>query len=269
MIKLENVTFRYGEENEPVINGLSLEINPGEVLAVLGPNGSGKSTLARLLNGAFLPSGGRVLVDNIDTSGKDTLWEVRRRVGVVLQNPDNQLLAPSVAEDVAFGPENLGLQPRDIEVRVEQALQRVGMEQYASRQPSELSGGQKQRVAIAGILAMNPNYMVLDESSAMLDSQNRREVMHLLLDLKGAGVGIVLITHLVQEAIHADKIAIISEGRLVRIGSPREILSRHEILTEFGLEGTVAARVAAGLSRRGMLIPRDVLTVEELVEALC
>ncbi|HEX3015254.1 MAG TPA: energy-coupling factor transporter ATPase [Desulfobacteria bacterium] len=269
MIKLENVGFRYGEHDDLVIDGLSLEINPGEILAVIGPNGSGKSTLARLLNGIFTPTSGRVLIDELDTANEATVWEVRRRVGLILQNPDNQLVAPLVEEDVAFGPENLGLPPVEIRQRVQEALAAVGLTDLALRPPDKLSGGQKQRVAIAGVLAMKPKYLVLDEATAMLDPQGRRDVLNLVTAMKNQGVGIVLITHHMNEALLAERVVMLVKGQLCLVGHPREVFAQGQRLREHGLDVPVVPRVCERLRKNGVTVPDGILTGEELVKVLC
>lgn len=273
MISFEDVHFFYGEESEEssveVLRGISFELREGEFIVLLGRNGSGKSTLAKHCNGLLVPKRGRVWVDGMDTKDERLLFEIRRRVGLVFQNPDNQLVATTVEEDVAFGPENLGLPPTEIRRRVDEALEKVGMEEYKKREPHTLSGGQKQRVAIAGVLAMCPRYLVLDEATAMLDPEGREELLALLLELKKE-VGVLHITHNVEEAVIADRVMIIDEGRIVAFGFPREVFRTGEEVRKWGLELPQVVDVALLLEKdHPDLFSTLPLFPEELVDALC
>jgi len=269
MIKLEKVTYCYPDREEPVLDQVDMEVKPGEMVAVIGPNGSGKSTLAKLLNGLLLPVSGSVTVDGLDTTGTDAVWEIRRRVGLILQNPDNQLVAPTVEEDVAFGPENLGVEPGEIRRRIKAALDLVGMSEYANHSPNRLSGGQKQRVAIAGVFAMQPSYLVLDEATSMLDPRGRTELMQTVQSLTVHGVGCVMITHHMNEAALADKVVVLVRGRVELMGSPQQVFGNSSVLRRHGLQAPTAARIADSLRRGGMPLPQGILCVEELVKALC
>ena len=273
MISVSKVDYSYaiGEgKSLKALEEISVEIREGEFLAIIGRNGSGKSTFAKLLNALFIPGSGTVTVDGIDTKDEARLWEVRQKVGMVFQNPDNQIVATTVEEDVAFGPENLGLSSLKIRERIDRSLKMVGMEQFRERQPHTLSGGQKQRVAIAGVVAMEPKYLVLDEPTAMLDPGGRQEIrnsVHYLHEEKG--MAIVYVTHLMEEAIEADRVIVIDEGRLVLDGTPRDVFSRIEFLRKLGLEVTSIGILADLLSRKGIAIAGCPLTVEEMVNALC
>lgn len=273
MISFEDVHFWYGDEEETeatsVLRGISWTLHKGEFVVLLGRNGSGKSTLAKHCNGLLLPKKGSVFVDGMDTKDPSVLWEVRRRVGLVFQNPDNQLVATTVEEDVAFGPENLGLPPEEIRKRVDEALERVGMAEYKKREPHTLSGGQKQRVAIAGVLAMRPKYLVLDEATAMLDPEGRQELLQLLQELRQE-VGILHITHNVEEALLADRVLIIDEGRIVAEGHPREVFLVGKDIERWGLELPQIVDVALLLWKDYPdLFKALPLSPDELVDALC
>lgn len=268
MIKVDKVTYCYPGQANPVLEDVDLQIQPGEIVAVIGPNGSGKSTLGQLLNGIILPAQGRIQVDGLDTGDEDAIWQVRQKVGLILQNPDNQLVAPVVEEDVAFGPENLGVESSEIRLRVTDSLRKVNFSQYAKWPPNRLSGGQKQKVAIAGILAMKPDYIVFDEATSMLDPRGRRELLQILLTLRANGTGIVIITHHMNEAALADRILLLVKGKLVLSGAPVEVFNNPE-LAQHGLEAPAAVRIAKQLRLRGLKISEDILHVEELVKALC
>lgn len=271
MIVFDGVHFWYGEDNEssPVLRGISCTLREGEFVVLLGRNGSGKSTLAKHCNGLLLPKKGVVSVDGMDTRDASVLWEIRRRVGLVFQNPDNQLVATTVEEDVAFGPENLGLPPAEIRKRVDEALERVGMLEYKKREPHTLSGGQKQRVAIAGVLAMRPKYLVLDEATAMLDPEGRAELLALLRELR-KDVGILHITHNVEEALLADRVLVIDDGRIVAQGHPRDVFLVGKDIEQWGLELPQVVEVALLLWKDYpdlfQVLP---LSPHELVDALC
>ena len=272
-ISAQNVTFAYenneGEEKNEVLHGVSLDIKKGEFVALLGHNGSGKSTLAKHFNAMLLPCGGKVYVDGLDTMDEALKIEIRRRVGLVLQNPDNQLVASIVEEDVAFGPENLGIAPPEIRKRVDDALKAVEMYDYRLSAPYKLSGGQKQRIAIAGIIAMEPDCIVLDEPTAMLDPRGRDEVLHTIHKLnKENGITIVLITHYMDEAVGADRVVIMDEGKILTQGTPREVFSQVELLKQHELDVPQATELAWRLRKEGYDLPECVLNSDECVAAL-
>ena len=274
MIKSEDLVFKYvnaEEQTEKVaINHVSMEVKKGEFLVILGHNGSGKSTMAKHMNALLLPSGGRMYVDGLDTSDIENLWEVRRRAGMVFQNPDNQLVATIVEEDVAFGPENLGVDPKEIRERVDDSLKAVGMYEYRKHAPHLLSGGQKQRIAIAGILAMRPKCIVLDEPTAMLDPSGRNEVMKTIKEVnKKFGITIILITHYMDEAAQADRIIVMDKGEKVMEGVPREIFSQVEKIKSIGLDVPQVTELAYELQKEGVDISTEILNIDEMVNALC
>lgn len=252
------------------LKDVTAQIKKGEFTAIIGTNGSGKSTLARHLNALLIPTAGELIVEGMRTSDAGRVWDIRQKVGMVFQNPDNQLVAAVVEEDVAFGPENLGVPPEEIRERVDLALEKVGMTSYRKQAPSMLSGGQKQRVAIAGVLAMKPDCIVLDEPTAMLDPKGRKEVMDTIHELnKKEGITIVLITHFMEEAVTADHILVIDKGVLKMEGTPREIFSQADKVTEIGLDVPVPADLARRLRKKGMAVSEKCMTDEELGEALC
>ncbi len=252
------------------LKDVTAQIKKGEFTAIIGTNGSGKSTLARHLNALLIPTEGELIVEGMRTSDAGRVWDIRQKVGMVFQNPDNQLVAAVVEEDVAFGPENLGVPPEEIRERVDLALEKVGMTSYRKQAPSMLSGGQKQRVAIAGVLAMKPDCIVLDEPTAMLDPKGRKEVMDTIHELnKTEGITIVLITHFMEEAVTADHILVIDKGVLKMEGTPREIFSQADKVTEIGLDVPVPADLARRLRKKGMAVSERCMTDEELGEALC
>lgn len=252
------------------LKDVTAQIKKGEFTAIIGTNGSGKSTLARHLNALLIPTEGELIVEGMRTSDAGRVWDIRQKVGMVFQNPDNQLVAAVVEEDVAFGPENLGVPPEEIRERVDLALEKVGMTSYRKQAPSLLSGGQKQRVAIAGVLAMKPDCIVLDEPTAMLDPKGRKEVMDTIHELnKTEGITIVLITHFMEEAVTADHILVIDKGVLKMEGTPREIFSQADKVTEIGLDVPVPADLARRLRKKGMAVSEKCMTDEELGEALC
>lgn len=252
------------------LKDVTAQIKKGEFTAIIGTNGSGKSTLARHLNALLIPTEGELIVEGMRTSDAGRVWDIRQKVGMVFQNPDNQLVAAVVEEDVAFGPENLGVPPEEIRERVDLALEKVGMTSYRKQAPSMLSGGQKQRVAIAGVLAMKPDCIVLDEPTAMLDPKGRKEVMDTIHELnKTEGITIVLITHFMEEAVTADHILVIDRGALKMEGTPREIFSQADKVTEIGLDVPVPADLARRLRKKGMAVSEKCMTDEELGEALC
>ena len=252
------------------LKDVTAQIKKGEFTAIIGTNGSGKSTLARHLNALLIPTEGELIVEGMRTSDAGRVWDIRQEVGMVFQNPDNQLVAAVVEEDVAFGPENLGVPPEEIRERVDLALEKVGMTSYRKQAPSMLSGGQKQRVAIAGVLAMKPDCIVLDEPTAMLDPKGRKEVMDTIHELnKTEGITIVLITHFMEEAVTADHILVIDRGVLKMEGTPKEIFSQADKVTEIGLDVPVPADLARRLRKKGMAVSEKCMTDEELGEALC
>ncbi len=273
IIKTEDLTFSYppDEGKEPVqaLKGVDFSIARGSFTVILGHNGSGKSTLAKHMNAVLLPVGGRVWVDGMDTSDEDLLLEVRRRVGMVFQNPDNQIVANVVEEDVAFGPENLGVPTEDIQRRVAAALKAVGMEDFTLHAPHHLSGGQKQRIAIAGIIAMEPACIVLDESTAMLDPLGRREVLDTVRKLnREKGITIVLITHHMDEAAMADRVVVMDGGRVAMDGAPKEVLVRVEELRAIGLAAPHTVELLHGLRQDGFDVPLDALGIQECAGAI-
>jgi len=273
MINIENVSYEYksyvDESIQLAVKDLSLEIKRGEFLAILGHNGSGKSTLAKMMNGMILPTRGEVYVNGINTRDEDKIWDIRSKAGMVFQNPDNQIVATIVEEDVAFGPENLGIPPKEIRKRVDDSLEAVGMSEYKKHAPHLLSGGQKQRVAIAGILAMEPDCIIFDEPTAMLDPSGRKEVMETITKLnKEKNKTIVLITHFMDEAVLADRVMVLNEGENVLMGTPREIFSQVEKLKELGLDVPQVTELAYELRKEGFDIRKDCITIEELVESL-
>lgn len=252
------------------LNGIDLDIPEGEFIAIIGANGSGKSTLARHLNALLLPTSGKCIVDGMDTTDEKHLWDIRQHVGMVFQNPDNQIVAAIVEEDVAFGPENVGVPGSEIRQRVDQALAAVGMTDYAKHAPHLLSGGQKQRIAIAGVLALEPRVIVLDEPTAMLDPQGRQEIVRTVKRLnREKGITIVYITHYMTEALEADKIVVMEKGNICFTGTPHEVFSRVDELEKVGLEAPLAAKIAAELRKSGIKLPKEIITDEELAEALC
>ena len=274
IIHIEHISFTYpeeeGRETFAALDGVTLDIEAGSFVAVLGHNGSGKSTLAKHMNAVLLPTGGKVYVDGMDTWDEEVLLEIRRRVGMVFQNPDNQIVANVVEADVAFGPENLGVPTEEIRRRVDAALKAVGMESFLLHAPHNLSGGQKQRIAIAGIIAMEPKCIVLDESTAMLDPSGRREVLDTVRQLnREKGITIVLITHHMNEAAMADRVVVMDDGHVVMDGRPREILTRMEDLRAIGLDVPHPVELLHGLREDGFDVPLDALTVEECADAVC
>ncbi|WP_300349996.1 energy-coupling factor transporter ATPase [Clostridium sp.] len=274
MIKSEDLVFKYmntEEQTEKIaINHVNMDVKKGEFLVILGHNGSGKSTMAKHMNALLLPSGGRMYVDGLDTSDVDNIWEVRRRSGMVFQNPDNQLVATIVEEDVAFGPENLGVEPSEIRKRVDDSLKAVGMYEYRKYAPHLLSGGQKQRIAIAGILAMMPKCIVLDEPTAMLDPSGRKEVMKTIKEVnRKFGITIILITHYMDEAAQADRIIVMDKGEMVMEGVPREIFSQVEKIKDIGLDVPQVTELAYELQKEGLDITTEILNIDEMVDALC
>lgn len=274
MIDCKELTYSYtnseGMNIGFAIDGVDLNVQKGEFLVVLGHNGSGKSTLAKHMNALLLPSGGKIYVDGLDTSDSENVWEIRSRAGMVFQNPDNQIVATIVEEDVAFGPENLGLPSEEIRKRVDDCLKVVGMYEYRRHAPHLLSGGQKQRVAIAGILAMQPKCIILDEPTAMLDPSGRKEVVRTIADLNNKlGITIVLITHYMEEAVEADRIVVMDSGKVIIEGTPREVFSNVPKMKEIGLDVPQVTELAYELNQSGLKIRTDILTLSEMVNELC
>lgn len=258
------------EEVNRAIDGVSAKINEGEFVAVLGHNGSGKSTLAKHLNGLLFPDEGTVWIGGYDTKDEENLLKIRQTTGMVFQNPDNQIIGSVVEEDVAFGLENIGVETKTIWDRVAESLEAVGMTAYREQSPNRLSGGQKQRVAIAGVMAMRPKCIVLDESTAMLDPVGRKEVMRTVSQLnKEEGITIILITHYMEEAVRADRVFVMHEGHLVMEGNPREIFSQVEMLKSYHLDVPQVTELAYELNKEGIMLPSDILTVDEMVDKLC
>ena len=268
--EIQNVSYAYEDAAAKALNNVSLTINDGEFVAVVGHNGSGKSTLAKHLNALLLPTEGKVLVDGMDTADEADTLSIRQRVGMVFQNPDNQLVTTIVEEDVAFGPENIGVPGNEIRTRVDRALAAVGMEKYAHSAPNMLSGGQKQRIAIAGMLAMQPKVLVLDEATAMLDPKGRRDIIDLVTKLhKENGITVVMITQYMEEAIGADRVAVMSGGELILEGTPKEVFSQDELLHKHRLDVPVMQQLANRLNARGANLPKSILSVEEMAQAIC
>ncbi|MGI6588240.1 MAG: energy-coupling factor transporter ATPase [Peptococcia bacterium] len=273
MIDVKNLEHQFPTPQggyQQALKGVNLHIGQGEFVAIIGHNGSGKSTLAKHFNALLLPHCGSVTVKGMDTKESEYLWKIRQEVGMVFQNPDNQLIATTVEEDVAFGPENLGVEPVEIRQVVDEALASVGMSEFKKRAPHLLSGGQKQRVAIAGIIAMRPEVLVLDEPTAMLDPLGREEVMDTVVKLnREEGLTVVLITHFMEEAVLADRVLVMENGFVVLEGSPREIFSQVKQLKDLRLDVPPMMELRDLLVQGGLSLPRDILTVEEMVVALC
>ena len=273
MIKVNNVYFKYNPEEEGseyVLKDVSFEINEGEFVAIIGHNGSGKSTLAKLLNGINIPTKGDILINEMNTKDETHIWDIRKTAGMVFQNPDNQIVTTIVEEEVAFGPENIGLPREEIRKRVDHALEVVGMEKYLYHAPHLLSGGQKQRIAIAGILAMNPSCIIFDEPTAMLDPIGRKEVIETIYRLNEAEKKtILLITHNMEETINADRVIVMNDGEVYLEGTPRDIFSKVEELKSIGLDVPQVTELAYELNKDGFLEDYKVLRIEELVDKIC
>ena len=277
IIKAKDVTFEYVKRDEEgniegkttAVDKVSLDIKQGDFIAILGHNGSGKSTLAKHMNAILCPTEGTLWVDGMDTSKEENVWNVRQAAGMVFQNPDNQIIGQVVEEDVGFGPENMGVPTKEIWERVEESLRALGMYQYRKHSPNKLSGGQKQRVSIAGVLAMHPKCIILDEPTAMLDPNGRKEVIRAARGLNDVeGVTIILITHYMEEIIHADKVFVMDEGKIAMEGTPREIFSQVERLKELRLDVPQVTLLAYELKKNGLDLPDGILTTQELVQAL-
>lgn len=274
MIQCQNVIFQYENNNDDstklALNDVTLEVKKGEFLVILGRNGSGKSTIAKHMNALLIPSSGKVYVGELDTSLEKNVWDIRNKAGMVFQNPDNQIVATIVEEDVAFGPENLGIEPSEIRTRVDDCLKKVNMYDYRKHAPHLLSGGQKQRVAIAGVLAMMPECIIFDESTAMLDPSGRREVIRTIKEInKKYNITIVLITHYMEEAVEADRIVVMDEGKVIMEGTPRDIFSQVKNMKTIGLDVPQMTELSYELKNSGVNIKKDILTIDEMVDELC
>ena len=278
IIKADNVVYEYIRRDEEgnvegitkAVNDVSLDIEQGQFIAILGHNGSGKSTLAKHMNAILNPTEGTLWVDGMDTKDEDNIWKVRQTAGMVFQNPDNQIIGTVVEEDVGFGPENMGVPTDDIWKRVNDSLEKVGMTAYRYQSPNKLSGGQKQRVAIAGVMAMRPRCIILDEPTAMLDPNGRKEVLEAVWELnRREKVTVILITHYMEEVIHADRVYVMDSGNVVMQGNPKEIFSQVDTLKAYGLDVPQVTLLAYELKKSGVDVPDGILTTEELVSALC
>jgi energy-coupling factor transport system ATP-binding protein len=276
MIKCTDVSFKYIKNSEGIsqekyaVKGVNLEVKKGEFLVILGHNGSGKSTIAKHMNALVVPSEGTVVVDGLDTNRPENVWNIRSKAGMVFQNPDNQLVATIVEEDVAFGPENLGIEPSEIRKRVDDSLEKVGMIKYKRHAPHLLSGGQKQRIAIAGILAIEPQCIIFDEPTAMLDPSGRKDVLKTIKDLnKNHGITVVLITHYMDEAAQADRIIVMDGGNIKMEGTPRDIFPQVERMKKIGLDVPQVTELAYELKKAGININEKILNVDEMVNELC
>lgn len=274
MIKCDKVIFKYAghDENDVkyAVNDVSFSVKKGEFLVILGHNGSGKSTIAKHMNALLVPTEGTVVVGGLDTSDMNNLWDIRAKAGMVFQNPDNQLVATIVEEDVAFGPENLGIEPSEIRKRVDESLEKVGMLEYKRHAPHLLSGGQKQRIAIAGILAMKPECIIFDEPTAMLDPSGRKEVLRNIKEINEKyGITIILITHYMDEAAQADRVIVMDGGKIILEGIPRDVFSKVETMKKIGLDVPQVTEICYELQKNGININTDILNVDEMVEALC
>lgn len=272
IVKVNNISYEYITEdsNFKAIDRLTLDVKEGEFVAIIGHNGSGKSTLSKNLNAILVPTEGDILIDGMNTKEEDKLWDIRQTAGMVFQNPDNQIVATIVEEDVAFGPENLGIDPIEIKHRVEESLKSVGMYELRDRQPHLLSGGQKQRVAIAGIIAMKPKCIIFDEATAMLDPSGRKEVMKTIKKLnKEENITVLHITHFMEEAVEADRVIVMEKGKKILEGTPREVFSQIDTLKGIGLDVPYMTELSSMLYKEGIDIKKDILTVDEMVMELC
>lgn len=272
IVKVNNISFEYitDEAKLKAIDNLSLDVKKGEFVAIIGHNGSGKSTLSKNLNAILMPTEGNILIDDMDTKEEERLWDIRQTAGMVFQNPDNQIVATIVEEDVAFGPENLGIEPKEIRRIVEESLKSVGMYDLRDRQPHLLSGGQKQRVAIAGIIAMRPKCIIFDEATAMLNPSGRKEVMKTIKRLnKEENITVIHITHFMEEAVEADRVVVMEKGKKILEGTPREVFSKIKMLKEIGLDVPCMTELSSLLIEEGINISSDILTVDEMVMELC
>ena len=273
IITIENLIFEYtrGDESQPMraIENLSLNIERGSFTAIIGKNGSGKSTLAKNLNGLLLPTEGVIYVDGYDTRDDENIWNVRQTAGMVFQNPDNQLVSAIVEDDVAFGPENLGIAPEEIRRRVDKALEDVNMGKFKKKAPHLLSGGQKQRIAIAGAVAMKPKCIIFDEPTAMLDPKGRAEIMSIIDELHAEGITVILITHFMDEAVRADRIIIMHEGHVLLDGTPQQVFEQEELIRSVNLDVPLMVEMGAKLRKAGIDVPEEIITEEKMVEFIC
>lgn len=275
IIKVDNLIFEYGKNSDEgtvnvrAIDDVSFEIEKGSFTAIIGKNGSGKSTLAKNLNGLLVPTEGAVYVGGYDTADDRYIWDVRQMAGMVFQNPDNQLVSAIVEDDVAFGPENLGVPSEEIRRRVDKALEDVNMGAFKKKAPHLLSGGQKQRIAIAGVVAMKPQCIIFDEPTAMLDPKGRKEIMSIIDELHEEGITVVLITHFMEETVNADRLIIMHEGKILLDGSPQEVFSHAELLHSVNLDVPLMAELAERLRAEGIDVPQNIITEEEMVKFIC
>ena len=271
IIEIRDLVFEYGQDDEKkrALNGVDLDVEKGEFLAVIGQNGSGKSTLAKHMNAILLPVSGSVVVNGYDSADEEHLWDLRKSAGMVFQNPDNQLVSAIVEDDVAFGPENIGIESEKIRELVDEALASVNMSEFAEKAPHMLSGGQKQRIAIAGVIAMKPDCIIFDEPTAMLDPKGRADVLEIIKELHKEGITIILITHYMDEAVMADRIAVMMDGEIVKEGTPYQVFSDRETVEKAGMELPLAVDISLRLKEKGIDLPDDILRTDDLVEVLC
>ena len=273
-IEVKDLVYKYSKEQGddnlcPAIDHVSIEISRGEYIAIAGSNGSGKSTLARCLNGLLLPTEGEILVDGMDTSDDECIWDIRKKIGMVFQNPDNQIVSSMVEDEVAFGPENIGVDNPELRKRVDNALKAVGMYEYRNREAHKLSGGQKQRIAIAGAVAMRPDCIVLDEPTAMLDPKGRSQVMKVIRELNNQGITIILITHFMEEVAEADRVLVMKSGQLLRDSAPEDVFADTKLIESAGLEIPAAVLLRNELIKNGINLSQEIISKDDLVDALC
>lgn len=273
-IEVKDLVYRYSKEQGddnlcPAIDHVSIEIKRGEYISIAGSNGSGKSTLARCLNGLLLPTEGEILVDGIDTNDDDLIWDIRKKIGMVFQNPDNQIVSSMVEDEVAFGPENIGIENPELRKRVDNALKSVGMYEYRNREAHKLSGGQKQRIAIAGAVAMRPDCIVFDEPTAMLDPKGRSQVMKVIRELNDQGITIILITHFMEEVAEADRVLVMKSGKLLADSVPEDVFADTNLIESAGLEIPAAVLLRNELIENGISLSHEVINKDDLVDALC
>nr|WP_297966409.1 energy-coupling factor transporter ATPase [uncultured Mogibacterium sp.] len=273
-IEVKDLVYRYSKEQGddnlcPAIDHVSIEIKRGEYIAIAGSNGSGKSTLARCLNGLLLPTEGKILVDGMDTNDDDLIWDIRKKIGMVFQNPDNQIVSSMVEDEVAFGPENIGIENPELRKRVDNALKSVGMYEYRNREAHKLSGGQKQRIAIAGAVAMRPDCIVFDEPTAMLDPKGRSQVMKVIRELNDQGITIILITHFMEEVAEADRVLVMKSGKLLADSVPEDVFADTNLIESAGLEIPAAVLLRNELIENGINLSHEVINKDDLVDALC
>ncbi len=275
IIKVDDLKFEYSKMQDGqtitfmAIDGVSIDIEQGSFVAIIGKNGSGKSTFAKNLNGLLIPTEGDVYVAGFNTKDDEHIWDIRQSAGMVFQNPDNQLVSAIVEDDVAFGPENLGVEPAEIRRRVDKALEDVNMGQFKKKAPHLLSGGQKQRIAIAGVVAMKPKCIIFDEPTAMLDPKGRKEIMSIIDELHAEGITVVLITHFMEETVNADRLIIMDDGHILLDGTPTEVFAQEDVLREASLELPLMAEIASKLRALGVEVPADIITQEKMVEFIC